>query len=105
MMLSTLPYLIGKRPRPARVHTDEVFPTHFLDDTPGNRSFVLVWTLRFNDVLDADMLHSSLSRLLEKEGWRKMGGRLRMNVSSPKRILQIELYTNGYDVISQRESS
>lgn len=81
-MLSTLPLLFGGRPRPARVPTDEVLPTHFLDDTPGNRSFVLVWTLRFNDVLDPDMLHSSLTRLLEMKGWRKMGGRLRLNVST-----------------------
>jgi hypothetical protein len=81
-MLSTLHLLTGKRERPPKVPTDEVLPTHFLDDTAGNRSFLLVWSLRFNDVLDPDMLHSSLAKLLEMEGWRKLGGRLRLNVSS-----------------------
>ncbi|KAK2756194.1 hypothetical protein FQN54_005602 [Arachnomyces sp. PD_36] len=108
-MLSTLPLLIGKKPRPARVRTDEVLPTHFLDDTPGNRSFVLVWTLRFNDVLDANRLHSSLTRLLEMEGWRKLGGRLRTN-SKGKLVIHVpEKFTKdrpavGYSHVSFNSS-
>lgn len=106
-MLSTFPLLNGKRPRPAKVYTDEVLPTHFLDDTPGNRSFVLVWTLRFNDVLDPEMLHSSLTRLLEMEGWRKLGGRLRTDVCQfeRKHTVEVKLGTNGYDLISRKGNS
>jgi hypothetical protein len=37
----------------------------------------------FNDVLDADMLNASLSRLLEIGDWRKLGGRLKRVVSIP----------------------
>jgi hypothetical protein len=61
--------------------TDDVFPVHMLDDTKSLRDIVVAWTLRFNDVLDADKLHTSLSRLLEIGDWRKVGGRLRRNVS------------------------
>jgi hypothetical protein len=52
-----------------------------LDDTKTLRGIVVTWTLRFNDVLDADSLHASLSKLLEIGDWRKLGGRLRLKVS------------------------
>ncbi|KAI6784829.1 uncharacterized protein J7T54_007922 [Emericellopsis cladophorae] len=57
-----------------------------LDDTKTLRGIVVTWTLRFNDVLDADKLHSSLSELLEIGDWRKMGGRMRMNESGALEI-------------------
>ncbi|KFY99647.1 hypothetical protein V498_00599 [Pseudogymnoascus sp. VKM F-4517 (FW-2822)] len=47
-----------------------------LDDNKVLNSIVVAWTLRFNDVLDPDRLHTSLSRLLEIGDWRKLGGRL-----------------------------
>lgn len=75
--------LLGASPvsgTPDPVETDEVYPVHMLDDTKTLRTIVVTWTLRFNDVLDADALHSSLSRLLEIGDWRKLGGRLRLNV-------------------------
>ncbi|KAG6358382.1 hypothetical protein INS49_014266 [Diaporthe citri] len=62
---------------PQRVPTDEVLPVHHFDDNAINRSIILAWTLRFNDVLDADKLHDGLSRLLEIGDWRKLGGRIR----------------------------
>lgn len=67
---------------PQRVPTDEVLPMHHFDDTPINASIILAWTLRFNDVLDADKLHHGLARLLEIGDWRKLGGRIRKGVSS-----------------------
>lgn len=69
------------RPPPAKAGDDDIFPVHMLDDTKTLRGIVVTWTLRFNDVLDADKLHDSLSRLLEIGDWRKVGGRLRLNVS------------------------
>ncbi|KAM0321654.1 hypothetical protein ACHAQA_010010 [Verticillium albo-atrum] len=39
----------------------------------------LTWLMRFEDVLDVDMLRDALARLLERDGWRKVGGRLRIN--------------------------
>ncbi|KAK4096587.1 hypothetical protein N658DRAFT_435809 [Parathielavia hyrcaniae] len=73
--------LLGASParsQPPRVESDEVYPLHMLDDTKTLRGIVVTWTLRFNDVLDAEKLHASLSRLLEIGGWRKVGGRLRL---------------------------
>lgn len=77
--------LLGRKPKrvqqPPRVATDDVYPVHFFDDTKPFRGMLLNWTLRFDDVLDADKLQSSLARLLEIGDWRKLGGRMRLNVS------------------------
>ena len=51
------------------------------DDTAQLRHYNLLWTYRFDDVLDADKLGESLSLLFQMEGWRKLGGRLRLKVS------------------------
>ncbi|KAL7928577.1 hypothetical protein V8C35DRAFT_317904 [Trichoderma chlorosporum] len=79
-MASCLFQLLGmgpKRSPPAIVPTDEIAPLHLFDDTPTLRGFTLFWTFRFEEVLDADKLGSSLSQLFQMEGWRKLGGRLR----------------------------
>ncbi|KAJ5166197.1 uncharacterized protein N7482_004978 [Penicillium canariense] len=53
---------------------EEVYPLHKLDDIKDFRNHV-IWMMRFNDVLDAEMLADSLSRLLEIGDWKKLGGR------------------------------
>ncbi|RDA90712.1 hypothetical protein CP533_4960 [Ophiocordyceps camponoti-saundersi (nom. inval.)] len=53
------------------------YPLHPLDCLSGTRNIFVSWVMRFNDVLDADKLHQSLSRLLELGDWRKLGGRIR----------------------------
>lgn len=68
---------------------DEIYPVHMLDNTSTLKNIVVVWTLRFDDVLDAEKLHSSLSRLLEIGDWRKVGGRLRMKVHINERSVKI----------------
>jgi len=80
--MSSLWRLLGGTPtnNPQLVDSDEIYPVHMLDDTKSLREIVVTWTLRFNDVLDADKLHNSLSSLLEIGDWRKLGGRLRLNV-------------------------
>lgn len=55
---------------------DDVYPLHTLDHNPN----YVDWVMRYNDVLDADMLKKSLSRLLEIGDWRKLGGRFRYKV-------------------------
>lgn len=57
----------------------KVYPLHMLDDTKGCREYMIALTFRFDDVLDAEKLRASLSRLLEIGDWRKLGGRLRKN--------------------------
>ena len=60
---------------------DEVFPVHFIDQGAIIRTSIINYTFRYNNVLDADKLHSSLVKLLTTQGeWRKFGGRLRLNV-------------------------
>jgi len=63
-----------------REEGDIIYPVFVLDDTRSFRSVILGWTLRFNDVLDPEKLHTSLSSLLNIGDWRKMGGRLRLKV-------------------------
>jgi hypothetical protein len=58
---------------------EEVYPLHKLDDIEGFRNNV-IWMVRFNDVLDAEKLADSLSRLLEIGDWKKLGGQLRFKV-------------------------
>ncbi|KAH7188054.1 uncharacterized protein B0J16DRAFT_336416, partial [Fusarium flagelliforme] len=69
--------MLGKTPQ--KVETDYGYPLHMLDDTKTLRGIVVTWTLRFDDVLDADKLHASLSRLLDIGDWRKLGGHLGLN--------------------------
>ncbi|WYZ34052.1 hypothetical protein EsH8_I_000328 [Colletotrichum jinshuiense] len=77
-----MPSLRSRKParaQPPRVATDDVYPVHFFDDTKPFREMLLNWTLRFDDVLDADMLHDSLAKLLDIGDWRKLAGRMRLS--------------------------
>jgi hypothetical protein len=57
---------------------DIIYPTHMIDNVSVVKSLVMAWTMRFNDVLDADRLHHALSDLLQMGDWKKLGGRLRV---------------------------
>lgn len=67
---------------PPRVPTDTVIPLFPYDDSPVTRSLVNVFMMRFDDVLDPERLQSSLEKLLSRDDWRKVGSRMRKNVSS-----------------------
>lgn len=70
-----------KKPiRPLTVPTDTVIPLHPLDVLPHTRAISLDFTFRFDDVLDIEKLRAALARLLEIGDWRKLGGRIRLNV-------------------------
>ncbi len=58
---------------------DDVYPVHEYDAASARRVFV-TRVMRFNDVLDAEMLRASLSKLLEIGDWRKLGGCLQYRV-------------------------
>lgn len=83
MALSYFKSMLGQAgpKRPARVQTDEILPVYDFDSRPQVRNIIIGWTLRFDDILDADKLGIALSRLLEIGDWRKLGGRLRETVS------------------------
>ncbi|KAL6857342.1 hypothetical protein J3F83DRAFT_763686 [Trichoderma novae-zelandiae] len=90
-MASYLSQLLGlgpKRSAPAIVPTDEIAPLHLFDDTATLRGFTLMWTFKFDQVLDADKLGASLSQLFQMEGWRKLGGRIRLR---PDRSAEIHI--------------
>lgn len=70
---------------------EDVYPLHALDDIKPNRTFVS-WVMRFNDVLDANLLNNALSRLLEIGDWRKLGGRLKFTVMTPHKSPDIGNY-------------
>ncbi|KFY23515.1 hypothetical protein V493_05814 [Pseudogymnoascus sp. VKM F-4281 (FW-2241)] len=66
---------------PAPGH-DDIYPLFMLDDSKTLRSIIVTWTLRFNDVLSPDLLHTSLTHLLTIGDWRKLSGRLRLNTTT-----------------------
>lgn len=59
---------------------DDIFPVHFLDQAGIIRGCIVSFTFRYNDVLDPEVLHDALVKLLEIEDWKKLAGRLRLNV-------------------------
>ena len=81
--MTTLWRFLGLSPtriQPKPIPSDDIYPVHRLDGNKTLRTIVIAWTLYFNDVLDPDKLHTSLSKLLEIGGWKKIGGRLRLKV-------------------------
>ncbi|KAI1358084.1 hypothetical protein F5Y08DRAFT_127794 [Xylaria arbuscula] len=69
----------SKQQAPPAVATDTVVPMHAMDDNSINRSMVIMFMMRFDDVLDPEKLKSSLEKLLSRDDWRKLGARLRLN--------------------------
>lgn len=64
-----------------KVPTDTVLPLNYIDGQRLARGIRLHVIFRFDDVLDAEKLRGAFARLLEMEGWRKLGARLRITVS------------------------
>jgi hypothetical protein len=72
----------SKPVRPQRIATDTVVPVHRSDDKAVYRGLVIWQMFRFEEVLDPELLRKSLQTLLEHGNWRKLGARLRRNVST-----------------------
>lgn len=77
-------FLFGRkvaRLAPPAVLSDKVVPVAYWDH--HFRDAVLNVMLRFDHKLDASKLRGSLEKLLDRrDGWRRLGGRLRMDVST-----------------------
>ncbi|OJJ47738.1 hypothetical protein ASPZODRAFT_15186 [Penicilliopsis zonata CBS 506.65] len=82
----------GGGDRSRHVETGHVFPVHFIDRGGLIGTSIMSYTLRFNDVLDPEKLHSSLVELLKIGDWKKLGGRLRRNESGDIVIRVPETY-------------
>jgi hypothetical protein len=65
---------------PDTVKSDDVIPVHLFDDSAAARGIVLVWTFRFEDILNPQKLRDSLSELFGMDGWKRLSGRFRMQV-------------------------
>ncbi|TVY83701.1 Transcriptional regulator sdnM [Lachnellula suecica] len=57
--------------------TDIIIPLHYFDNTPLWRAFILRSLFVFDDVLDSEKLRASLDALVRRDGWRKLGARMR----------------------------
>ncbi|OJK05112.1 hypothetical protein ASPACDRAFT_1852063 [Aspergillus aculeatus ATCC 16872] len=69
----------AKPPQPVTVPTDTIVPLCFWDGRPYQHSICLNVSYRFDDVLDIKTLDQSLTRLLQRGDWHKLGARLRRN--------------------------
>ncbi|KAH9818954.1 transcriptional regulator sdnM-like, partial [Teratosphaeria destructans] len=65
------------RQKPPRIPTDTVIPFHFFDDQVYARALIMHFSYRFDAVLDVGKLKGALERLVEMDGWRKLGARVR----------------------------
>jgi hypothetical protein len=73
--------VLGKTLQPPNLpHTDQVQDSYDWDNAQTLRDQSISITLLFQQVLDADKLHTSLLELIGREGWRRIGGRLRLDV-------------------------
>jgi hypothetical protein len=80
-LLTYLPFFKNEQPPlPELLETDDIIPVHLFDDSTAARGIVLVWTYKFDDVLDPGKLHAALSQLFQMDGWRRFSGRFRYRV-------------------------
>lgn len=70
-----------KRQLPPTVATDDIIPVHLFDGSAAARNITMVWTFKFDDILDPCAIHDALTQLFQMDGWRKFSGRLRLRVS------------------------
>ncbi|KFX87628.1 hypothetical protein V490_08130 [Pseudogymnoascus sp. VKM F-3557] len=61
------------------VSTDTIVPLGQFDSTALIQLTFIHSTFLFDGVLDVDILRNSLEALIERDGWRKLGARLRRN--------------------------
>lgn len=65
---------------PTVVPTDKIIPLHWFEDGVMWKKVIVYTLFVFDDALSPDKLRDSLERLVDREGYRKLGGRLRRNV-------------------------
>ncbi|KAL6801472.1 hypothetical protein GGI42DRAFT_354492 [Trichoderma sp. SZMC 28013] len=73
--------LFGRKPGPAHIPGDRILPLHFFEKSPLVQGNNVAVSLVFDDVLDPEKLRESLEGLVKREGWQRLGGRLRKNAA------------------------
>lgn len=77
---------LSKRVPPPTIPTDDVTPLRFVDELyPVSFDFTLV----FRDVMDAELLREAANKVLQRQGWRQLGARLRRSVGPYIRLRSI----------------
>lgn len=83
--------LLGRTTSRQHTATDfEVVPVHFIDNAPIIRTSIISYTFRYQQQLDPQQLHSSLSTLLNIGEWKKLRGFLRKNVPDLSRLFVLK---------------
>lgn len=72
---------------------DATYPVYAVDSYGPNR-LLLSSSMLFNDVLDVQVVKSSLERLIQIGDWRKLGGRLQEKVN-PIHFVPCDAGSNG----------
>ena len=84
-----------RKRQPPIVPTDQVVPLGWFDDTLFTGNAVFQSAFLFDNALDTSKLRNSLECLVNRDGWHKLGSRLRRNVSVAGRMLVLCL-TNSH---------
>lgn len=69
--------------RPGQLLPDKVVPLGIFDDTFLTWDVVYYTMFLFDDAMDVSRLRDGLESLVERDGWRKLGARIRRSVSLP----------------------
>ncbi|KAI6350745.1 hypothetical protein MCOR25_010435 [Pyricularia grisea] len=56
---------------------EKIIPLHEYDSMPFLTGLVLTLLLKYDRVLDPDVLRDAMIKLIDREGWRKLGSRLK----------------------------
>ncbi|KAB5517537.1 hypothetical protein GE09DRAFT_1179227 [Coniochaeta sp. 2T2.1] len=98
--------LFGSRARMAEVPGDRILPLHFFENSPLVQGNNMAASLVFDDVLDPEKLRDSLEGLVNRDGWRRLGGRLRKNAFTAERpAIAFSHVDHGVPVASQHAAS
>ena len=60
--------------------TDRAVPLHFFESSLLVQNSNMAVSMVFDEVLDPEKLKMSLESLVKRDGWQRLGGRLRKNV-------------------------
>lgn len=64
----------------AQAGSDIVIPLHYFDDSPMFSRITMYALMVYDEVLDPKLLHSTLEKVVRRDTWQKLGGRVRKGV-------------------------
>ncbi|KAF7556046.1 hypothetical protein G7Z17_g1721 [Cylindrodendrum hubeiense] len=72
--------LLGlEKDTPSIVPSDQIIPLHWFEDGFMWKKVIVYTLFVFDDALDPEKLRGALDRLIQRKGYKKLGGRLRKN--------------------------